>query len=141
MKTAKNGDKVKVEYTLTLDDGQVVDTSKGRGPLEFTLGEGHVIKGFNDAIVGMKVNEEKNVKIQPMDAYGESKPQMKMKLPRQNLSKEQTPQVGMIIGMTMQDGRKAMGKIFEVTEEYLGIDLNHPLAGQVLNFQIKLISF
>ncbi|MBS3162566.1 FKBP-type peptidyl-prolyl cis-trans isomerase [Candidatus Woesearchaeota archaeon] len=141
MKTAKNGDKVKVEYTLTLDDGQVVDTSKGRDPLEFTLGEGHVIKGFNDAVVGMKVNEEKDFKVEPKDGYGEPRPDMKLKLPRQNLSKEQTPQVGMIIGMTMQDGRKAMGKIFEVTEEHLGIDLNHPLAGEVLNFHIKLISF
>ncbi|MBS3170856.1 FKBP-type peptidyl-prolyl cis-trans isomerase [Candidatus Woesearchaeota archaeon] len=123
MKIAKNGDKVKVEYTLTLDDGQVVDTSKGRDPLEFTLGEGHVIKGFNDAIIGMKVDEEKDFKVEPKEAYGEPNPQL------------------MIIGLTMQDGRKSMGKIFEITEEYLGIDLNHPLSGQVLNFHIKLISF
>ena len=141
MKIAKNGDKVKVEYTLTLDDGQVVDTSKGRDPLEFTLGEGHVIKDFNDAIIGMKVDEEKDFKVESKDGYGEPNPQLKMKLPRQNLSKEQTPQVGMIIGLTMQDGRKSMSKIFEITEEYLGIDLNHPLSGQVLNFHVKLISF
>ena len=141
MKTAQNGDKVKVEYKLTLDDGQVIDTSEGRAPLEFTLGEGHVIKGFNDAVIGMKVNEEKDFKVQPADGYGEHKPQYLMKLPRQNLSKEQTPQVGMVVGLTLQNGKQVMGRIFEVTDEHLGLDMNHPLAGKTLNFHIKLISF
>jgi FKBP-type peptidyl-prolyl cis-trans isomerase 2 len=64
-----------------------------------------------------------------------------MKLPRQNLSKEQTPQVGMVVGLTLQNGKQVMGRIFEVTDEHLGLDMNHPLAGKTLNFHIKLISF
>jgi len=137
--TVKKGDKIKVEYTGTLEDGTVFDSSVGKDPLEFEAGSGKVIKGFDDAVIGMKKDEEKEVKIECKDAYGDPNPQMKQKIPREQLPKEQEPKVGMMLGLKSPDGQQFPARIAEITDKDVIVDLNHPLAGKNLNFKIKII--
>lgn len=136
----KKGDKVKVHYTGTLDDEVVFDSSEGREPLEFEVGSGKIIKGFDEAVIGMKVNEEKTFHIKPEDAYGMHNPQLIRKIPIAVLPKDREPQVGMILSLVRADGIKMEAKIVEVTDSEVSADLNHPLAGKKLTFKIKLIS-
>ncbi len=134
----KNGDKVKVEYTGTLDDGTVFDTSEGKAPLEFEAGSGKVIKGFDDAVMGMEKGEEKNVKLEPKDAYGDYNPQLIKKIPRESLPKDQEPKPGTMLLVKAPNGQQYPVKITEVTDKDITIDLNQPLAGKNLNFKIKV---
>ena len=90
----KNGDKIKVDYTGTLENGDVFDTSEGKQPLEFTVGEGKIIKGFDEAVIGMEKDEEKEVTIPPEKAYGMPNPDLVKKLPKDQLPKEPEPQAG-----------------------------------------------
>lgn len=135
----KNGDSIKVHYTGSLDDGTVFDSSQGRDPLEFTVGSGQIIKGFNDAVLGMKVGEEKKIEISAAQAYGEKNPQLLRKVPKTALPKDRVPQVGMVLGLVRADGMQTEARIIEVTEEDVTIDLNHPLAGKTLHFTITLV--
>ena len=135
----KKGDKIKVEYTGTLEDGSVFDSSEGKQPLEFEVGSGQIIKGFDDAVMGMEKGEEKEVKIESKDAYGDPNPQLMQKVPRDKLPKEQEPKPGMVLALGTPDGQKVPARIAEVTEKEVTIDLNHPLAGKKLNFKIKVV--
>lgn len=135
----KNGDTVKVQYTGSLDDGTVFDSSEGRDPLEFTVGSGQIIKGFNDGVIGMKKGEEKKIHIKSAEAYGERNPQLLRRIPRSALPQDREPQVGMVLGLVRQDGMQGEARITEVTAEDIAIDLNHPLAGKDLTFAIKLL--
>jgi FKBP-type peptidyl-prolyl cis-trans isomerase 2 len=135
----KNGSKVKVHYVGTLDDGTVFDSSKERNePLSFTAGSGQLIKGFDDAVMGMKKGDEKKIKIESKDAYGDIKQEMKKKIPREKLPEGEV-KVGMMLGITLPDGNQIPAKICEVDEKEVTIDLNHPLAGKNLNFEISII--
>ena len=136
----KNGDKVKVEYTGTLDDGTVFDSSKKHGaPLEFEVGARQVIPGFENAIVGMKKDEEKKVKIKPAEAYGEYNSGLIKKLPKEQFPKDRELKKGMMLVMGLPNGAQMPARITEVTDESVTIDLNHPLAGKALNFEIKVL--
>ena len=135
----KQGDKIKVDYTGTLEDGTVFDTSEGKQPLEFTVGEGKIIKGFDNAVMGMEKGEEKEIKIETADAYGDPKPDMVKKIPRDKLPPEQEPKAGMMLAMKTPDGKQFPAKITEVSDKEITIDLNHPLAGKTLNFKIKVV--
>ncbi len=135
----KNGDKIKVEYTGTLDDGTVFDTSKEKEPLEFEVGSGQIIKGFDEAVVGMEKGEEKSIKIESKDAYGDPNPELTKKIPREHLPKEQELKPGMMLRLKTPDGRQIPAKITEVTDKEITIDLNHPLAGKSLNFKVKIV--
>ena len=135
----KKGDKIKVDYTGTLDDGTVFDTSEGKEPLEFEAGSGKVIKGFDEAVIGMEKGQEKEFKIDCKDAYGEPNPQLMQKIPREQLPKEQEPKPGMILGLKTPDGQQFPARIAEVSDKDITIDLNHPLAGKNLNFKIKVV--
>jgi peptidylprolyl isomerase len=136
----KNGDKVKVEYKGILEeDGTVFDTSEGREPLEFEVGLGQVIKGFDSAVIGMEIGEEKKVVLPPSEAYDEFDPTLLKKIPRDKLPEGQEPKVGMLLELRTPDGLSVPTRISEVTAEDVTIDLNHPLAGKTLIFQIKLI--
>ena len=135
----ENGKRVKVEYTGTLDDGTVFDSSEGKAPLEFTVGEGKVIKGFDDAVKEMSLDEEKEIKIPSAEAYGDIKAELVKKVPRDQLPKEQEPQVGMILGVGMPNGQQIPARITEVADNEVKIDLNHPLAGKNLNFKLKVV--
>jgi len=138
----KNGDKVKVDYTGTLEDGTVFDTSEGKQPLEFEVGSGQLIKGFDTAVVGMEKGDEKEITLQPAEAYGEPNPQMMQKVPKDKLPAPpdgQELKVGMMLAVGMPNGQQMPAKIAEVTDTEVIIDINHPLAGKVLNFKIKVV--
>lgn len=138
--SAKKGDKVTVEYTGTLENGEVFDSSEKHGkPLEFELGSGQVIKGFDDALMGMKEGEEKKISLKPEEAYGEPKAELVKQVPRDQLPKEQEPKEGMVLLLSLPDGKQVPAKIAKVGENEVSIDLNHPLAGKTLNFTLKLV--
>jgi len=135
----KKGDKIKVDYTGTFEDGKVFDSSEGKQPLEFEVGSGQIIKGFDDAVTGMEKGQEKEVVIQPADAYGDYNPQLIKKIPRDKLPQGQEPKPGMMLALGTPDGKQFPAKIAEVTDKEVSIDLNHPLAGKVLKFKIKVV--
>lgn len=136
----KKGYTIKVEYKGTLSDGVVFDSSERVGqPLEFTVGSGQVIKGFDAAVIGMKVGEEKNVVVSAGEAYGVVKPVYITKVPKAQLAKGREVKQGMILEMTLPNGKKMQGRIIEVSELEVTIDFNHPLAGKDLNFWVKVV--
>ena len=135
----KKGDKVKIDYTGTFDDGTVFDTSEGKQPIEFEAGSGMVIKGFDEAVIGMEAGEEKDVKIKPEEGYGQQNPQLIQKTPKDKLPKDPEPKIGMMLGIGTPDGKQMQARITEVSDTEVTIDLNHPLAGKTLNFKIKVV--
>nr|MCK4930477.1 peptidylprolyl isomerase [Nanoarchaeota archaeon] len=136
----KKGDKVKVEYTGTLDDGRVFDSSeRHKKPLEFEIGTGMMIPGFEKAVIEMKKGEEKEIKLKPSEAYGDPNPELVKKIPKDQLPKEQEPKPGMMLLIALPTGQKVPARIIEVTDKEVIIDLTHPLAGKNLNFKIKLV--
>ena len=138
----KKGDKIKVDYTGTLEDGTVFDsTTHGdhSHPLEFEVGAGQLIKGFDAAVVGMKVGEEKDITLKPSEAYGEPKPELVREIPRDQFPKEPEPKAGMNLVMQAPNGMKMPIKIAGVTDTTVKVDLNPPLAGKTLKFKIKII--
>ena len=139
MSNAKTGDTVKIHYTGTLDDGTQFDSSAGRDPLEFELGGGQVIPGFDSAVEGMAVGENKNVRIEPDQAYGERHEQLVQEVPRSALPDDLEPQVGMGLQSQSPDGQVMMLIVTEVGDENITVDANHPLAGHALNFDIELV--
>ncbi|MFC2014846.1 peptidylprolyl isomerase [Chloroflexota bacterium] len=140
MREAENGNIVQVHYTGKLKDGTVFDSSSGGDPLEFTVGAGQMIPGFDKAIPGMKVGESKTVTIPTEDAYGPSRDDLKMEIPRTELPPEIPLNVGQQLQMTQNDGSAVKVTITEVTETSITIDANHFLAGEDLVFEIELVS-
>ncbi len=137
----KKGDKVKVEYEGSLEDGSVFDSSDKHGePLEFQAGEGQMIKGFDDAVIGMEEGEEKNITLQPKDAYGDKNPQMVQEVPKEKLPQGAEIKAGMMLGMMLPNGVQLPAKVVSVSEKGATLDLNHPLAGKVLKFRLKVVS-
>lgn len=138
--TAKANDTVKIHYKGTLSNGEVFDTSEGKEPLEFTLGTGQVIPGFENAVLGMQTEESKTINIPAAEAYGEPKPELTQKVPKDQLPQEIEPQVGMQLMSQAPDGQQIPLVITEVEEETITVDANHPLAGRDLTFEITLVS-
>ena len=136
---ADNGDVVQVHYTGKLADGTVFGSSVGREPLEFTLGAGQMIPGFEQAVLGMKVGESKIVTIPANEAYGPRLDDLILEVPRENLPSGKTPEVGQQLGMNRPDGGVSTGTITGVSDNTVTIDTNHPLAGEDLTFEIELV--
>lgn len=130
---------VSVDYTLTLDSGEEIDSSKGRGPLTFTIGGKQVIRGFEDGVRGMKVGDEKDILVAAADGYGAYRQELVQHVPK-TLFKDFTPQVGQMIGLMGKDGRQLQAKVAAVGDEKITLDLNHPLAGQQLHFHVKVVT-
>lgn len=139
MSQAKSGDTVKIHYRGTLDDGTEFDSSADREPLEFQLGGGQVIPGFDNAVDGMTVGEKKSVRLEPDDAYGPRHDQLMQQVPRSALPPEMTPEVGMALQSSAPDGQVMVFHITEVNDENITVDANHPLAGHALSFDIELV--
>ena len=136
---AKSGDKVTLEYTGTLSDGTVFDSSKtNNSPLSFKLGEGMVIPGFEKAVLGMKKGEEKEFTLAPSEAYGDVNPQLTHKFPRSEFPSGQEPKVGMMMMLGGPNGQQARATISEVTADSVTLDMNHPLAGKALTIKIQI---
>jgi len=134
MQQVKNGDTVRVHYHGKLTDGTTFDSSEGREPLEFSVGSGQVIKGFDDALVDMKVGEKKTVNIPVDQAYGVHNDDMMMEYPLSEFPPDMHPAVGMELHMSDNQGNVFPVVIAEVLENSVVLDANHPLAGQDLVF-------
>jgi peptidylprolyl isomerase len=139
MSQAQPGHTVRIHYTGTLSDGTQFDSSAGRDPLEFALGGGMVIPGFEKAVEGMNVGESKSVTIAPEDAYGPRHEQLIQEVPKTALPEEVTPEIGMQLQGRGPDGQVMNLQVKEVTDDSITVDANHPLAGEALNFDIELV--
>ncbi len=131
---ASDGDTVAVHYRGTLDDGTEFDSSEGRDPLNFVVGSGQVIAGFDDAVRGLAVGESRTVRIEPEDAYGEYTEEAVIDFPA-----DSAPE-GLQVGDAVTLGNGGRGTVLEITDEFVKIDANHPLAGEALTFEIELVS-
>ena len=140
MSQAKSGDTVKIHYTGTLDDGTEFDSSAGRDPLEFEIGSGQVIPGFDKAVEGMTVGDKQSVRIEATDAYGDRHEQLVQTVPKSALPEEIEPAVGMALQSQSPDGQVMNLTVTEVTDDAITVDANHPLAGQALTFDIELVA-
>ncbi|MCE5323185.1 peptidylprolyl isomerase [bacterium] len=139
MAQAKQGDSVKVDYTGKLKDGSVFDSSANREPLEFTIGGGHVIPDFEEAIVGMNPGDSKTIEICADRAYGQHHDDMVIEIDKAQFPEDIKPKVGDQLQISQPDGRAAVVVVTEITEDSVTLDANHPLAGQDLTFDIQLV--
>lgn len=136
---AKANDKVKVHYTGKLVSGEVFDSSQGRDPLEFTVGGGQMIRGFDEAVNGMELNEKKTVNIAPTEAYGERRQELIQEVPKNQLPEDMNPEVGQKLVATNDLGHQTHVNVIEVSSEAITVDANHDLAGKELVFDIELV--
>lgn len=139
MSKVKKGDTVRVHYTGKLTTGETFDSSTGREPLEFEVGAGMMIKGFDDAVIDMVIGDKKTVNILPADAYGERNDQMVIDFPRSNFPDDMVPEVGMQLMMNNNAGQQFPVTIVEVGDEVVILDANHMLAGKELVFDIEMM--
>jgi len=140
MAQAKQGDAVKVNYTGRLDDGTVFDSSEGREPLEFTVGGGQVIPGFEAAVDGMAVGDSKTITIPCAEAYGPYREDMVLTVPREQLPEGLDPEVGQQLQMGQSEESMLFVSVTKVNDENITLDANHPLAGKDLTFDVELIA-
>ena len=139
MEKVENGIFVSVDYKGTLESGQVFDTSQGRQPLEIQMGEGHLIKGFENELMGMALNGKKVFTLGSKDAYGQRDETLTQSFPRSEVPPGLDPQVGMTIGLTTPEGHQVPARIVNLDDEKVTMDLNHPLAGESLTFEIEVV--
>ena len=139
MSQAKSGDTVRIHYTGTLDDGTQFDSSQGRDPLEFEVGSGQVIPGFDKAVEGMAVGDSKSVRIEADEAYGPRHEQLVQEVERSALPDDLNPETGMALQSSSPDGQVTQFMVTAVTDQTITVDANHPLAGQALRFDIELV--
>jgi len=136
---AENGDIVKVHYTGKLENGMIFDTSAKRGPLRFTIGDGQLIPGFEQAVVGMNLGESKRVKVPADKAYGPHCEEMVLVVDQNQLPKHLKLEVGQQLQIPQKDGNKTLVTVTNVSESSVTLDANHPLAGKDLTFDIQLV--
>ncbi len=139
MSVAKKGDKVKVHYTGKLTDGTIFDSSRDREPLEFEVGGGQMIAGFDKAVDGMKVRESKVAKFSCAEGYGEKNQDMVFTVPKDQLPEDLKPEEGQQLSMQHPSGQQIPVVVTKVEENEIVIDANHPLAGKELEFEIELV--
>lgn len=139
MTEARYGDVVRVHYTGRLDDGTVFDSSVGRDPLQFTIGNGEIIPGFEQAVIGMKPGETKTVKIMSDEAYGPHNEEMVLEIDRNQFPADLNLRVGLHLQMHQENGRSIPVMVVDISETCVTLDANHPLAGKDLTFDIELV--
>jgi FKBP-type peptidyl-prolyl cis-trans isomerase 2 len=139
MQQVKAGDTVRVHYQGRLTDGTTFDSSAGREPLEFQVGSGMVIKGFDEGVMGMTVGEKRTIEIPVEEAYGPKDPQAIIEFPAANFPPGMMPEVGMQLAMTNQHGHQIPVTIVEVRPDVVVLDANHQLAGEDLVFDLELV--
>jgi peptidylprolyl isomerase len=137
--TAKNGDRVKVHYTGKFEDGEVFDSSLENSPLEFVIGSGSIIKGFENAVIGMDIGDSKIENIQAEDAYGLYNDDLLMILNKEEIPPNINPQVGEELELHGKNGESFPVMVTDVNDSTITLDANHPLAGENLIFEINLI--
>ena len=139
MQQVKSGDKIKVHYHGRLTNGETFDKSEGREPLEFEVGSGMVIKGFDDGVTGMATGDKKTVNIPFNDAYGPKNPEMIIDMPKERFPKDMEIEVGMPLAMNDGEGNQHQVIVAEIKEDIVILDANHPLAGEDLIFDLELV--
>ena len=139
MSEAKTGDTVRIHYTGTLADGSQFDSSAGRDPLEFKLGSGQVIPGFDQAVTGITVDQEQTVEIPAADAYGAVHEDRRQSFPRDQIPADIPLEIGTQLQLAGPQGQPIMVQIADVSDDAVILDANHPLAGKDLTFQIRLV--
>tara|TARA_R110002012_G_scaffold319389_2_gene539723 strand:+ start:112701 stop:113129 length:429 start_codon:yes stop_codon:yes gene_type:complete len=140
MSHVKENDTVQVHYTGKLSSGQVFDSSADREPLEFTLGQGMLIPGFEKAVLEMKVNDKKTVVIDKNEAYGDVQKELFHEVKKDQLPQDIKPEVGMGLASKNPDGTEHQFRVAAVNDDHIIVDGNHPLAGQDLTFELELVS-
>lgn len=139
MKKAKNGDTVKVHYTGKLDDGTIFDSSKGKDPLQFKIGDGQLLQAFEKGFIGLSEGDSKDIEIAAQDGYGLKEDKLIGKLPLDALIADLTPEIGMKLQMQTPEDQTIILKIIEMSDNDITVDANHELAGENLNFEIELV--
>ena len=139
MKQAQNGNTVKVHYTGKFTDGNIFDTSQGREPLEFALGQGMMIKGFEKTVLGMEIGQKKTTSIPPVEAYGEVNEELLFSVDRGEIPAEIELNIGMQLNAQTDNGQAIPVVVKEISEAKVLLDANHPLAGKELVFEIELL--
>lgn len=135
----QEGNKVSLDYTVSVE-GTVVDSSDEHGPLEYTHGQGKIISGLANRLEGLEEGEEKKFEVPPEEAYGEPNPDAHKEFPKSSLPEEVEPKVDMLLQVQDSNGQTRPVKISEVKDESIVLDLNHPLTGKTLNFEVKVLS-
>jgi peptidylprolyl isomerase len=136
----KAGDTISVNYTGKFEDGEIFDTSEGREPLTFTVGTGQLIKGFDDAVVGMKKGDTKSITITPEDGYGEHQEELVIDMPRTNIPEDMELAIGLPVNLVDQSGNPIPAVVTEILDDVVKMDVNHPLAGKTLVFNIAIVA-
>jgi len=139
MQKVKSGDKVKVHYHGRLNNGDTFDKSEGREPLEFEVGSGMVIKGFDDGVAGMSVGDKKTISIPFNEAYGPKNPDMIIDMPKDRFPKDIELEIGMPLAMSDEQGQQFEVIVTQLKDDSVVLDANHPLAGQDLIFDLELV--
>ena len=139
MRQVKKGDTVKVHYHGKLTTGETFDSSDGKQPLEFKVGDGDVIKGFEEGVMGMKIGDKKTIQIPAEDAYGNKNEEMMIEFPKDRFPSDMNPEVGMPLTMSNGAGQNFRVTITEVKDDSVILDANHPLAGEELIFDMELV--
>jgi len=139
MQQVKKGDKIKVHYHGKLTSGETFDSSEGRDPLEFEVGSGMVIKGFDDGVTGMAVGEKKTINIPYDEAYGARNPEMVIEMPKDRFPADMELEMGLPLMMSDNQGHQFQVTIVEIKETAVMLDANHPLAGKDLVFDLELV--
>ncbi len=137
--TVKKGDIVKVHYTGRFDNGDVFDSSQGREPLQFKAGGQEIIKGLDEAVMGMKPGEKKNVTVNPEEGYGNYNKNLLMEMPKEKIPDDISPEKGMQLQLVNKKGKAIPVVVAEILDKSIRLDANHPLAGKVLYFDLELV--
>ncbi|ABA89316.1 peptidylprolyl cis-trans isomerase, FKBP-type [Syntrophotalea carbinolica DSM 2380] len=137
--TIKAGDTISVNYTGRFENGEVFDSSEGREPLKFTVGAGQLIKGFDDAVVGLTTGDKTTITVEPKDGYGEHREDLIIDIPKANVPEELEVEVGKRFHLKDQSGRPVPAVVVEITEEAVRLDANHAMAGKTLIFDIEVV--
>lgn len=136
----EEGKFVQIQYTGTFDNGEVFDTNVGLDPLEFQVGSGSIIVGLDRAVLGMNIEDEKNISVKPEDGYGEYNEAYVLNVPLAEMQSNFNPEPGMVISIQMENGNLIPARITEVNGDTVILDLNHPLAGKTLHFAVKILA-
>ncbi len=139
MAQAKSGDTVKVHYKGTLNDGTIFDSSEGRDPLEFKIGEGNLIPGVEEAVIGMAPEEVRTATIPPEKGYGDYQEEMVVAVEKTQFPENIDPTVGQQLELRQPDGQTVVVTVTDVAEDTVKLDANHPLAGKDLTFELQLV--
>ena len=139
MQQAKRGDTVHVHYKGTLDDGSVFDSSEGKDPISFTIGNGEVIDGFDNAIEGMNLGDKKTERFEPANAYGDRREDLVFSVPKDQIPEGTEIEIGDMLQIGFPDGSSSAVTVAAVEDESVTLDANHPLAGKALTFELELV--